>query len=100
MKPKTREEFTDSLRKACKCMEDLKRIMNLTDDRDRFKRAPSFRRSVQLVNCIQLACHHKAKQLCVIKELECPRLPGREDHSGESTDTLILPGLLHVDCGA
>ncbi|XP_063870334.1 trichohyalin-like isoform X4 [Scylla paramamosain] len=46
VKPKTREEFTDSLRKACKCMEDLKRIMNLTDDRDRFKRAPSFRRAL------------------------------------------------------
>lgn len=44
VKPKTREEFTESLRKACKCMEDLKRMMNLTDDRDRFKRAPSFRR--------------------------------------------------------
>ena len=44
VKPKTREEFTDSLKKACKYMEDMKRIMNLTDDRDRFKRAPSFRR--------------------------------------------------------
>ncbi|MPC15396.1 hypothetical protein E2C01_008186 [Portunus trituberculatus] len=46
VKPKTREEFTESLKKACKCMEDLKRIMNLTDDRDRFKRAPSFRRAL------------------------------------------------------
>lgn len=46
VKPKTREEFTDSLKKACKCMEDLKRMMNLSDDRDRFKRAPSFRRAL------------------------------------------------------
>ncbi|KAG0708266.1 hypothetical protein GWK47_024025 [Chionoecetes opilio] len=44
VKPKTREEFTESLKKACKCVEDLKKIQSLTDDR--FKRASSFRRAL------------------------------------------------------
>lgn len=43
-KPKTKEEFTESLKKACRTMEDLKRMLNLSDDRDKLKRTASFRR--------------------------------------------------------
>ncbi|XP_071538895.1 uncharacterized protein [Panulirus ornatus] len=45
-KPKTKEEFTESLKKACRTMEDLKRMLNLSDDRDRLKRTASFRRAL------------------------------------------------------
>ncbi|KAK8745425.1 hypothetical protein OTU49_000183 [Cherax quadricarinatus] len=45
-KPKTKEEFTESLKKACRNMEELKRMMNLSDDKDRLRRAPSFRRAL------------------------------------------------------
>ncbi|XP_069996902.1 trichohyalin isoform X4 [Penaeus vannamei] len=47
-KPKTKEEFTDSLKRACRTMEEMKRMMNLMDDRDRLKRAPSFRRALSV----------------------------------------------------
>lgn len=56
-KPKTKEEFTDSLKKACKTMDDLKRMMNLLDDKDRLKRAPSFRRSVRTT-------HREVRTVC------------------------------------
>lgn len=45
-KPRTKEEFTDALKKACKTMEEMKRMYNLFDDKDRLKRAPSFRRAL------------------------------------------------------
>nr|XP_045620554.1 trichohyalin-like isoform X5 [Procambarus clarkii] len=45
-KPRTKEEFTESLKKACRNMEELKRMMNLSDDKDRLRRAPSFRRAL------------------------------------------------------
>ncbi|CAL4063312.1 unnamed protein product [Meganyctiphanes norvegica] len=49
-KPKTKEEFTTNLKNACKTMEEMKRILNLTDDRDRLKRAPSFRRALSVAD--------------------------------------------------
>merc|ERR1712142_230000 len=49
-KPKTKEEFTANLKNACKTMEEMKRILNLTDDRDRLKRAPSFRRALSVAD--------------------------------------------------
>ncbi|XP_064088182.1 trichohyalin-like [Macrobrachium nipponense] len=45
-KPRTKEEFTDALKKACRTMDEMKRMYNLFDDKDRLKRAPSFRRAL------------------------------------------------------
>ncbi|XP_066971725.1 early endosome antigen 1 isoform X13 [Macrobrachium rosenbergii] len=45
-KPRTKEEFTEALKKACRTMDEMKRMYNLFDDKDRLKRAPSFRRAL------------------------------------------------------
>ncbi|RXG61632.1 hypothetical protein Avbf_13153 [Armadillidium vulgare] len=45
-KPKTKEEFTEALRRITRTSDDLRVMMSLGDDRDRLRRAPSFRRAL------------------------------------------------------
>lgn len=47
-KPKTKEDFTESLKKMVRGMEDLKSMMGLLDDRDRLRRATSLRRAMSI----------------------------------------------------
>ncbi|XP_076031421.1 uncharacterized protein LOC143019563 isoform X3 [Oratosquilla oratoria] len=45
-KPKTKEEFTDTLRKLNRTTEEIKCMMNMSNDKDRLKRASSFRKAL------------------------------------------------------
>ncbi|KAF2357410.1 Protein SOGA [Trinorchestia longiramus] len=47
-KPKTKEEFTEALKKLVRGMDDLKGMMGLYDDRDRIRRATSLRRALSI----------------------------------------------------
>ena len=48
-KPKTKEEFSEALKKLVRGLDDLKSMMGLYDDRDRLKRATSLRRCAVVV---------------------------------------------------
>ncbi|XP_047737121.1 nucleoprotein TPR, partial [Hyalella azteca] len=47
-KPRTKEDFTDALKKLVRGMDDLKAMMGLYDDRDRIRRATSLRRALSV----------------------------------------------------